>query len=109
MPIETSKTTPVSIYLSPRAMAVLKKYADNSGFGSMSRTVEELILSYDKIYTTLISSIAASSFQAFFSNPQMMLFTFFIMMNSFNLSGGSPFEQTMRKQLEQYQKSRAGK
>jgi hypothetical protein len=102
-------STPVSVYLSPRAMAVLKKYSDNSGFGSMSRTVEELILSYDKIYTTLVSTIAGSSIQAFFSNPQMIVMTFLIMINSLNLSDGSPFEQAIKKQIEQWVQSRAGK
>jgi len=102
-------STPVSVYLSPRAMAVLKKYSDNSGFGSMSRTVEELILSYDKIYTHLISTLATTSIQAFFSNPPMIVLTFLMMMNNLNLNDGSPCEQVIRKQLEQMVQSCAGK
>jgi len=102
-------STPVSIYLSPRAMAVLKKYSDNSGFGSVSRTVEEMILAYDKMYTTLISSLANTSVQAFFSNPQMMVFTFLMMINNLSLNDGSPYEQVIRKQVEQMVQSRAGK
>jgi hypothetical protein len=107
---QSAKTsTPVSVYLSPRAMAVLRKYSDNSGFGSMSRTVEELILSYDKIYTTLISTIVGSSIQAFFSDPRMIVMTFLFMINSLNLSDGSPSEQVIKKQIEQWVQSRAGK
>jgi hypothetical protein len=101
MSIETSRATPVSVYLSPRAASVLKKYTDNSGFGSVSRTVEEMILAYDKIYTSLITTLASSSIQQFFTNPQMMISTFLMMMNNLNLNDGSPYEQILRRQLNQ--------
>ena len=94
-------------------MAVLKKYSDNSGFGSMSRTVEELILAYDKIYTILLSTLATTSIQAFFSNPQMVISTFLTMIGNLNLNDGSPYEQVVRKKFEQMiqqiVKKRAGK
>lgn len=102
-------STPVSIYLSPRAMAVLKKYSDNSGFGSVSRTVEEMILVYDKMYTALISTLANTSVKTFFSNPQMMVFTFLMMINSLSLNDGSPYEQAIRKQVEQTIQNPTGK
>lgn len=100
---------PISVYLSPRAMAVLRKYYENSGFGSMSRTVEELILAYDKIYTTLLSSIGAGPIKDFFANPQMIFLTFLMMMNNLNLNDGSPYEQVLRKEIEQMIRSRTGK
>jgi hypothetical protein len=100
---------PMSVYLSPRATAVLRKYFENSGFGSMSRTVEELILAYDKIYTTFLSSISAGSIKDFFANPQMIFLTFLMMMNNLNLNDGSPYEQVLRKEIEEMIRSRAGK
>jgi len=48
--ISESKSYPVSAYLSPRAYFVLKKFHEGSLLGSMSRTVEEIILSFRDIY-----------------------------------------------------------
>jgi len=47
------KRTPLSIYLSPRASTILKQYTDGSGYGSWSRTVEEIILAFDFTYNTI--------------------------------------------------------
>lgn len=110
MPQKSEKTsTAISVYLSPRAAEVLKKYYENSGFGSISRTVEEMILSYDKIYTTLVSSLASSGVKTFFSNPAVVVMTFLVMINSLNLSDGSPFEKVLRKNIEQMIRERSGK
>lgn len=99
----------VSVYLSPRARQVLNKYHENSGFGSISRTVEEMILAYDKIYTTLLSAIATSGISKFFSNPNTIVVTFLVIINNLDLNDGSPFEQTLRKDIEKMMLERSGK
>jgi len=50
---ESEKRTPISIYLTPKASMVLKEYSQGSGYGSLSRTVEEIILAFDSTYDTL--------------------------------------------------------
>jgi hypothetical protein len=52
MPAE-EKRIPYSVYLTPRADAVLKGYVKGSGYLSASRTVEEMILSFDFIYKSV--------------------------------------------------------
>ena len=47
------KRTPLSIYLTPRAAMVLSNYSEGSGYGSLSRTVEEIILSFDAVYKNM--------------------------------------------------------
>lgn len=47
------KRTPISIYLTPRAAMILKAYNTGSGYGSKSRTVEEIILAFDAINETI--------------------------------------------------------
>ena len=46
------KRTPISIYLTPRAAMILTAYNTGSGYGSKSRTVEEIILAFDAINET---------------------------------------------------------
>ena len=46
------KRTAISIYLTPRAAMILKAYNTGSGYGSKSRTVEEIILAFDAINET---------------------------------------------------------
>ncbi len=46
------KRTPISIYLTPRAATILRAYNTGSGYGSKSRTVEEIILAFDAISET---------------------------------------------------------
>ena len=50
---ESEKRTPISIYLTPRAAMILKQYSMGSGYGSVSRTVEEMILAFDFTYNTI--------------------------------------------------------
>lgn len=50
---EKEKRTPISIYLTPRASAILREYSVGSGYGSLSRTVEEIILAFDFTYNTV--------------------------------------------------------
>jgi len=50
---ESEKRTPISIYLTPRASAILREYSMGSGYGSLSRTVEEIILAFDFTYDTV--------------------------------------------------------
>ena len=45
-----AKSYPVTTYLSPRAYFVLKKFNDASLYYSMSRTIEEMILTFVDIY-----------------------------------------------------------
>jgi hypothetical protein len=104
----TKTSNAISVYLSPRANEVLKRYVEYSGFGSVSRTVEELILAYDKMYNTFLSSLSTVTMQQFFSNPQMMVFTFFLLISNLQVSNGSPIEQKLQKEIQQMQ-SNAGK
>lgn len=53
------KRTPLSIYLTPRAAMILRQYNMGSGYGSKSRTVEEIILAFDSINVTR-TNIAAT-------------------------------------------------
>ena len=49
------KRTPISIYLTPRAAMILRAYNSGSGYGSKSRTVEEIIFAFDAINETIKS------------------------------------------------------
>ena len=51
--ISEEKRTPLSIYLTPRAAMVLRYYSEGSGYGSLSRTVEEIILAFDVVYKNM--------------------------------------------------------
>ena len=50
---DKEKRTPISIYLTPRASIILRQYSMGSGYGSVSRTVEEIILAFDFTYNTI--------------------------------------------------------
>lgn len=50
---ESEKRTAISIYLTPKASAILREYSMGSGYGSLSRTVEEIILAFDFTYNTV--------------------------------------------------------
>ena len=50
---ETEKRTPISVYLTPKAAMTLRDYIEGSGYGSLSRTVEEIILAFDTTYKTV--------------------------------------------------------
>jgi hypothetical protein len=47
------KRVPYSVYLTPKAASILNGYAKGSGYVSVSRTVEEIILSFDSIYKSV--------------------------------------------------------
>lgn len=47
------KRIPCSVYLTPRADAILRGYVRGSGYSSASRTVEELIFAFDFIYKSV--------------------------------------------------------
>lgn len=53
--MSSEKRTPISIYLTPRASMVLREYNQGSGYGSASRTVEEIILAFDTVYNSMRS------------------------------------------------------
>ena len=50
---ESEKRTPISVYLTPKAAMILQEYNMGSGYGSLSRTVEEIILAFDTTYKTV--------------------------------------------------------
>jgi len=50
---ESEKRTPISVYLTPKAAMVLREYNEGSCYGSLSRTVEEIILAFDTTYKTV--------------------------------------------------------
>ena len=47
---EPEKRTPISVYLTPKATMILREYNMGSGYGSLSRTVEEIIFAFDSTY-----------------------------------------------------------
>lgn len=47
---ESEKRTPISVYLTPKAAMILREYNMGSGYGSLSRTVEEIVLAFDSTY-----------------------------------------------------------
>jgi len=49
MPKDDSRKA-YSVYLSPKAAGVLEEFNRNSGFGSCSRTFEEVLLAYNDVY-----------------------------------------------------------
>ena len=50
---EPEKRTPISVYLTPKAAMILQEYNMGSGYGSLSRTVEEIILAFDAVYKNM--------------------------------------------------------
>lgn len=50
---EPEGRTPISVYLTPRAAMILRDYNMGSGYGSASRTVEEIILAFDAVYKNM--------------------------------------------------------
>jgi len=61
---DKEKHRPISIYLSPRAAIVLKQYSMGSGYGSVSRTVEEIILAFDFTYNIIKAAMKFFTSQA---------------------------------------------
>lgn len=51
--IPKEKRVAYSIYLTPKASSILNGYAKGSGYVSVSRTVEEIILAFDSIYKSV--------------------------------------------------------
>jgi hypothetical protein len=47
--MESEKRYPVSVYFTPKAYRDFQDFVDGSGYGSSSRTVEEIILAFKKI------------------------------------------------------------
>jgi hypothetical protein len=47
------KRVPYSVYLTPKAASILNCYVKGSGYVSVSRTVEEIILCFDSIYKSV--------------------------------------------------------
>jgi len=50
---EPEKRTPISVYLTPKAAMILQEYNRGSLYGSLSRTVEEIILAFDAVYKNM--------------------------------------------------------
>ena len=47
------KRVAYSVYLTPKAASILNGYARGSGYVSVSRTVEEIVLCFDSIYKSV--------------------------------------------------------
>ena len=54
---EPEKRKPISVYLTPKAAMILREYNTGSGYGSLSRTVEEIILAFDSTYKLVKESL----------------------------------------------------
>lgn len=99
MSIRGSGTKPVSVYLSPKAHKILQNYVNNSGYGSTSRTVEELILSYNSAYQAILTWIVSQNPNNPGNNPQQVVALFFNMLGYFDLENGTPLEKIAKKNL----------
>ena len=94
------KATPVSVYLSPKALEIVEIYANNSGYGSVSRTIEEIILAYDKNYYIILGALASSGYKEIFKNPiAVVILLQNLLINFFNLSTGSPLEERIKQDV----------
>ena len=51
----SEKRSAISVYLTPRTATLLRDYSMGSGYGSISRTVEEIILAFDGVYKNMQS------------------------------------------------------
>ena len=47
------RRVPYSVYLTPKAASILNCYVKGSGYVSVSRTVEEIVLCFDSIYKSV--------------------------------------------------------
>jgi hypothetical protein len=90
---ERSGTKAFSVYLSPRAVSVLNTYVTNSGYGSTSRTIEEILLAYDSIYGAWLSALYTPGIETILTNPQAMSLLFGNLMNNFKMRNGTPLEK----------------
>jgi len=80
---ESEKRTPISVYLTPKAAMILKDYNMGSGYGSLSRTVEEIVLAFDSTYKTVKGTLKnlqnSLSGKARFSDNDKILFFMFLL------------------------------
>lgn len=63
---------PISVYLTPKAATILREYNRGSGYGSVSRTVEEIILAFDAVYKNMqtINQLGRVKMNAKLSNDE---------------------------------------
>lgn len=77
------KRVPYSVYLTPKAASILNGYVRGSGYVSVSRTVEEIILCLDSIYKSVQNIGRLSNVSPAQQTPEqqsqllLALFTFF--------------------------------
>lgn len=88
---KTQSSKAVSVYLSPVAQKVLYQYVKSSGYGSTSRTIEEIITNYNNVYNTLMTSIVASEGDSLI-NAEKMRMLLMLMVQHFRIQNGSPLE-----------------
>jgi hypothetical protein len=69
---ESEKRKPISVYLTPKAAVALRKYNMGSGYASVSRTVEEIILAFDAVYMNMqtFTQFTQTSLRADLSNDK---------------------------------------
>jgi hypothetical protein len=87
---ESEKRTPISIYLTPRAAMILRDYNEGSGYGSLSRTVEEMILAFDTTYKNVKDTLRAINSQfsgrSDLGNSERLAFFTVLLTNLYNLN-----------------------
>ena len=90
---------PISVYLSPKAKSVLDLYILNSGFGSLSRTVEEMILSYHQSYQAILSSLSQGA-DPIIQNPRAALTLLLVILSNYQLNNGTLLERLVLNKLK---------
>lgn len=102
---ERTGTKAISVYLSPKAARILENYVTNSGYGSTSRTIEEMLLSYDTIYNAYLSTLYFKGIEKTVTDPSSASLLFANIMNSFTLRCGTPLEKAaLEKMVNEFKK-----
>ena len=94
-----SATKPISVYLSPKASNILTAYVNNSGYGSTSRTVEEMILSYNASYNAMLSWLLSLKTTNFQPDPNATLAFILTLLGTFDLANGTSIETAAKNVL----------
>ena len=99
MSVRSSATKPISVYLSPKASNILTAYVKNSGYGSTSRTVEEMILSYNSAYYAMLTWLLGLDTTNFQLDPNSTLSFIITLLGTFDLANGTAIETAAKNTL----------
>ncbi len=94
-----SATKPISVYLSPKASNILTKYVNHSGYGSTSRTVEEMILSYNSAYNAMLTWLLGINTTNFQMDPNATFAFILTLLGTFDLANGTSIETAAKNVL----------